>query len=156
MKKTILIYGLALTGALIVFKLIEYSYFSYRISLDAYLGIVAMLFLVAGLLVGNFLRKKQSVATPETTPTSPVTEPAVAPVSTPAPSLDQLEAIGLSQRELEVLSFIAEGYSNQEIAEKLFVSINTIKTHTANIYSKLGVRRRTQAVSKAKELKIIV
>jgi len=155
MKKTILIYGLALTGALIVFKLIEYSYFSYRISLDAYLGIVAILFLVAGLLVGNFFRKKQSVTAPETTSANPVIEPKVAPVPTSDLSSDQSEAIGLSQRELEVLNFIAEGYSNQEIAEKLFVSINTIKTHTANIYSKLGVRRRTQAVSKAKELKII-
>ncbi|OJJ17876.1 hypothetical protein BKI52_28885 [marine bacterium AO1-C] len=153
MKKTILIYGLALTGALIVFKLIEYSYFSYRISLDAYLGIVSILFLVAGLLVGNFIRKRQSVVatSAEVKEANPVIEAAIQPQPDPA----QIEDIGLSQRELEVLTFIAEGHSNQEIAEKLFVSINTIKTHTANIYSKLGVRRRTQAVSKAKELKII-
>ena len=151
MKKTIIIYSLILAGALIVFKLIEYTYFSYRISLDAYLGIVAVLFLGAGIFAGNFLRKKKPAPIHTNPPNS-----SIEAKPQPEPQLDKIEEVGLSQRELEVLIFIAEGYSNQEIAEKLFVSINTIKTHIGNIYSKLGVRRRTQAVSKAKELKIIV
>lgn len=150
MKKTIIIYSLVLAGTLIVFKLIEYTYFSYRISLDAYLGIVAVLFLGAGVFAGKFLRKK----TPAPLHTNPPNSSTEAE-SQPEPQPEIIEEVGLSQRELEVLTFIAEGYSNQEIAEKLFVSINTIKTHIGNIYSKLGVRRRTQAVSKAKELKII-
>ncbi len=62
---------------------------------------------------------------------------------------------GISQRELEVLFLIAEGRSNQEIADQLFLSLNTIKTHTSNLFSKLGVKRRTQAVQKAKELGIL-
>ncbi len=62
------------------------------------------------------------------------------------------EELGLSKRETEVLALLAEGYSNQEIADRLFVSLNTAKTHISNIYSKLGVSRRTQAVEKARKL----
>lgn len=63
-----------------------------------------------------------------------------------------LEQAGISTREYEVLKLIAMGYSNREIADKLFVSTNTIKTHTSNLFSKLNARRRTQAIQKAKEL----
>ncbi|HLX66501.1 MAG TPA: LuxR C-terminal-related transcriptional regulator, partial [Puia sp.] len=68
----------------------------------------------------------------------------------------ELARLGLSARELEVLQLMAEGLSNQEIAGRLFVSLNTIKTHSANIFEKLDVRRRTQAVDKAKKLNIIL
>lgn len=61
-------------------------------------------------------------------------------------------ALGLSKREIEVLQLLAEGHSNQEIADHLFVSLNTTKTHISNIYAKLGVSRRTQAVQKARKL----
>lgn len=60
--------------------------------------------------------------------------------------------LGLSKRELEVLQLIADGHSNQEIADLLFVSLNTAKTHISHIYAKLGVSRRTQAVQKARAL----
>ena len=70
-------------------------------------------------------------------------------------SNDVAKEYGLSTRELDVLREIADGLSNQEIADKLFVSLNTVKTHIANIYSKLGVKRRTQAISKAKSLGLI-
>ncbi len=60
--------------------------------------------------------------------------------------------LGLSKREVEVLEHLSQGFSNQEIADKLFVSLNTIKTHIANIYQKLNVKRRTQAIQKAREL----
>ncbi|MBO6761492.1 MAG: response regulator transcription factor, partial [Roseivirga sp.] len=62
---------------------------------------------------------------------------------------------GLTEREMEVLHHIAEGCSNIEIGEKLFVSENTIKTHVSNLFVKLDVKRRTQAVTRAKELRII-
>lgn len=64
------------------------------------------------------------------------------------------EDLGLSKREIEVLELLAQGLSNQEIADKLFVSLNTAKTHISSIYSKLGVSRRTQAVEKARKLSI--
>ena len=67
----------------------------------------------------------------------------------------ELEKTGLSTRELEVLQLIAEGLSNQEIAARLFVSLNTIKTHSSRIFEKLDVKRRTQAIEKAKRLNII-
>ena len=67
----------------------------------------------------------------------------------------ELEKLSLSKRELEVLQLMAQGLSNQEIAEKLFVSLNTIKTHSSKIFEKLDVKRRTQAVEKAKRIAII-
>jgi NarL family two-component system response regulator LiaR len=67
----------------------------------------------------------------------------------------QAARLDLSKREVEVLALMAEGYSNQEIAEKLFVSLNTIKTHTSRIFEKMDVKRRTQAVEMAKRLNII-
>ena len=67
----------------------------------------------------------------------------------------EVEKLGISKRELEVLQLMAEGLSNQEIAERLFVSLNTIKTHSSKVLEKLDVKRRTQAVEKAKRLSII-
>ncbi len=67
----------------------------------------------------------------------------------------EIEKLTISKRELEVLQLMAEGLSNQEIAERLFVSLNTIKTHSSKVLEKLDVKRRTQAVEKAKRLSII-
>ena len=67
----------------------------------------------------------------------------------------KIKALGLSQRELEVLELIAKGHSNQEIADALFISLNTVKTHSSSVFAKLGVNRRTQAVKQAKENRII-
>lgn len=67
----------------------------------------------------------------------------------------ELEKLNISRRELDVLQLMSEGLSNQEIAEKLFVSLNTVKTHAANLFMKLDVKRRTQAVEKAKRLNIL-
>jgi two-component system, NarL family, response regulator LiaR len=73
------------------------------------------------------------------------------------PSIDEraIAKLGLSARELEVLQAMAEGLSNQEIAARLFVSLNTVKTHSSNIFGKLDVRRRTQAVETARKMKLI-
>ena len=65
---------------------------------------------------------------------------------------EKLRSHGISVRELEVLELMAKGLSNQEIANKLFVSLHTVKTHSANLYSKLNVKRRTQAIRKAREI----
>ena len=62
---------------------------------------------------------------------------------------------GISKREHEVLELMAKGLTNQEIADKLFVSLNTVKTHTANLFVKLDAKRRTQAIQRAKELQLI-
>ncbi len=129
-----------LGATLVALKMIEYSYFSFRLSLDIYLGIIAIAFLGIGIYAGLKFRKK-----------------AIPPSDTVEAKIDEeiIKELGLSKREMEVLQQIAEGHSNQEIADRLFVSLNTIKTHINNIYTKLDVKRRTQAVSKAKSLKII-
>lgn len=67
----------------------------------------------------------------------------------------EFERLGISSRELEVLQLMAGGLSNNEIAEKLFVSLNTVKTHSSKLFEKLDVKRRTQAIEKAKRLSII-
>ena len=67
----------------------------------------------------------------------------------------QVEKLGLSKRELEVLQLMAQGYSNNEIAEKIFLSLSTIKTHVANLFFKLDAKRRTQAIEIAKKLGLI-
>ncbi|WP_429398137.1 response regulator transcription factor [Mucilaginibacter lappiensis] len=68
---------------------------------------------------------------------------------------NELNKLGLSKREMEVLQLMAEGLSNHEIASRLFVSLNTIKTHSSKVFEKLEVRRRTQAIDKAKKLSLI-
>jgi ATP/maltotriose-dependent transcriptional regulator MalT len=68
---------------------------------------------------------------------------------------DKLESLGITPRELEILELIAEGLSNREIAARVYVSENTVKTHSSHVFDKLGARRRTQAVQLAKELRLI-
>ncbi len=126
--------GLGLGLLLVLFKVAEYYFFAHRISIEGYIGGIAILFLVVGIWVGSIIKKQTENLTTQVT---------VNPNNL------------LSDREAEVLAAIAQGKSNQEIAEALFVSTNTIKTHISNIYSKLGVNRRTQAIAKAKSLAIL-
>jgi LuxR family maltose regulon positive regulatory protein len=74
-----------------------------------------------------------------------------------APSVSPPSALvePLSERELEVLALVAQGLSNREIAERLFITVGTVKTHAHNIYGKLGVNRRTEAVARAQELGLV-
>ncbi|MBX7046013.1 MAG: response regulator transcription factor [Ignavibacteria bacterium] len=118
----------------------EYFFFHYKFSLETYLGIIAVIFLILGIYFGSKLGSKTIAANIEPQNSA---------------SINNNTETDLSGRELEVLLNIANGLTNQEIADKLFVSLNTIKTHTTNIYSKLGVKNRTQAVSKAKALNLL-
>lgn len=139
MRKTILIYGTALAALIAFMKFIEYRFFMQDLSLEFYLGIVAMLFTGLGIWVGlRLTRKKVVIAAPD----FQLNEP-------------ELQRLGVSKREYEVLELIAQGLSNQEIAGKLFVSPNTVKTHSSNLFMKLGVRRRTEAIRRAKELGLL-
>src|SRR5882672_4382851 len=139
MVKIILWYALGLAGLVIVLRLIEYRFLVYDLSLELYAGSIALLFTGLGTWSGLRLMRKRSAA------------------SNPDFKLNESEIrrMGIRARELEVLSLMAMGHSNQEIAEKLFVSVNTVKTHTSNIFLKLDVKRRTQAIQKAKELRFI-
>ncbi len=139
MRKTILIYGIAMAVLIGLLKFLEYRFWVRDLSVEFYIGIVAVLFVALGVWVGMRLtRVKVIVAGPDFT-------------------LDEVELkrLGISKREYEVLELISQGLSNQEIAEKLFVSLSTIKTHSANLFMKLDASRRTQAVQKARELRLI-
>jgi two-component system, NarL family, response regulator LiaR len=139
MRKTILLYGLAMAALTGILKFIEYRFFVRDLSLEFYLGAVAVLFTAVGVWAGMKLtRRKVIVADPG----FKLNEP-------------ELQRLGISKREYEVLGLMAQGLSNQEIADKLFVSLNTVKTHSSNLFMKLDARRRTQAIHRAKELGLL-
>lgn len=140
MKRTIILYGLALAVLIFFLKFIEYRFLVRDLSLEFYIGAVAIFFTVLGVWAGLRLTKKKTII-----------------ITNPAFQFDQerLDALGISKREYEVLELMAKGLSNQQIADKLFVSLNTVKTHSSNLFLKLEVSRRTQAVQKAKELQLI-
>ena len=139
MKKTIIIYGV-LSAALVIFlQILEYRFFVREISIEIYVGIVAIFFTSLGIWLGQRLIGKKS-KTQQKKAVSFVIKP------------EKLKSYGVSNRELEVLQLMAQGLSNQEIANQLFVSLHTVKTHSSNLYSKLDVKRRTQAIQKAREI----
>jgi DNA-binding CsgD family transcriptional regulator len=148
-KKTVLIYGL-LGGLLIAgLKLIEYRFLVVEHSLEIYGGLVAALFSGLGIWLGlKLTRTKETVVVKEV----PVPVRVVAPFVVDAVRQEQL---GITPRELEILGLIAAGLSNREIAEKLFLSENTVKTHSARLFDKLQAKRRTQAVQIGKEAGLI-
>ena len=147
MRSHVLLYGLV-GGVLIAgLKAIEYRWLIVEHSVEIYGGIVAAIFAAVGIWLGRKLtREKEKVVVRE--------------VLVPAPAefvRDQgrLESLGITPRELEILELIAQGLSNKEIAEQVFVSENTVKTHSSRVFDKLGAKRRTQAVQFGKELRLI-
>jgi len=148
-NKQVIIYGVALAILLFLLKWLETRYILLDQQLDVYLGIIAVLFTVLGIWLALKIRKPKI----ETV----IVEKKVVLTTGPDFILNEEEVrrLNLSKRELEVLRLMADGLSNQEIASKLFVSLNTIKTHSAQIFEKMEVKRRTQAVDMAKRLCII-
>jgi len=146
-----LLYGL-LGGVLIAgLKLIEYRFLVVEHSIEIYGGLVALLFATLGIWLGLKLTKtRETVVVREVR--VPVTVRATEPFLVNAQRLAQL---GITRRELEILELIAAGLSNREIAEKVFVSENTVKTHSSRLFDKLGAKRRTQAVQIAKDAGLI-
>ena len=147
MWKHALLYGLV-GGVLIAgLKAIEYRWLIVQHSIEIYGGLVAIVFAVVGIWLGRRLTRERNTVV-------------VREVLVPAPAefiRDQarLESLGITPRELEILELIAQGLSNKEIAERVFVSENTVKTHSSRVFDKLGARRRTQAVQLGKELRLI-
>lgn len=140
MKRIIIWYSLALFVLVFLLKFLEYRYIVRDLSLEFYLALVSVLFTTVGIWLGLKLTRKKVV-----TVHAPVFEF----------NEQALSQTGISKRELEVLTLMAQGLTNQEIADKLFVSLNTIKTHSSNLFLKLEVKRRTQAIERAKQLRLI-
>jgi ATP/maltotriose-dependent transcriptional regulator MalT len=149
MRKHVLLYGLLCGGLIALLKLIEYRWLVVDYSVEIYGGIVAALFAVLGIWLGLKLTRRQERV---------VVREVRVEVEAPATFIrdeQKVEALRLTPRELEILGLMATGLSNREIASRVNVSENTVKTHSSRVFDKLGARRRTQAVQLGKELRII-
>jgi len=144
MKKFVLTYALVIAGMITLMRLLDYHFMMKSMKLEFYLGAVALVFVFMGIWIGcrvNVRRENLEVVSPSTALPengSFITQPII------------------SKREEEVLKLMAEGLSNQEIADRLFVSLNTVKTHSSNLFIKLDVKRRTQAIHRARELGLLL
>jgi DNA-binding CsgD family transcriptional regulator len=147
MKKHILIYGLCGGILIVILKLVEYRFLVVEHSIEIYGGLIALLFSVLGIWLGLKL-----TGTKETVVVREVLLPAQQSFTL---NEVRLRELGITRRELEILELIARGLSNREIAEKLFVSENTVKTHSSRLFDKLSAKRRTQAVQLGKEFGLI-
>ena len=137
MKKIILIYGAVM--ALLIFSLAwwDYRLMVHDITMEIYIAVIATFCTALGVWAGLRITRNRSG---ENTENREITNP---------------QEFDISSREFEVLQLMAKGYSNKEIADELFISINTVKTHTSNLFVKLNANRRTQAVNEARRLRLI-
>ena len=147
MKRHVLLYGL-IGGILIAaLKWTEYRFLVVEHSVEIYSGLIAATFALLGIWLGLKLTgRRQTIV---------VKELPVAAGGRFIPDERKPEDLHITRRELEILELIAQGLSNREIAEKLFVSENTVKTHSSRVFDKLGARRRTQAVQLGKEFGLL-
>jgi len=144
--KHILWYGLLGGVVIAALKLVEYQYLVVEHSTEVYGALIAAVFAATGIWLGLRMTRAR-----ETTRETIV----VREIAVPAPSSfvrndARVASLGVTPRELEILELIASGLSNREIAAKIFVSENTVKTHSSRLFDKLGARRRTQAVQLGK------
>jgi DNA-binding CsgD family transcriptional regulator len=142
----VLIYGLCAGVLIVVLQLIEFRFLVVEHSIEIYGALIALLFAGVGIWLGLKLTRKKEVVVVKEIP---------APSQPFALNEERLKDLGITKRELEILELIARGMSNREIAEKLFVSENTVKTHSSRLFDKLSAKRRTQAVQIAKEIGLI-
>jgi two-component system, NarL family, response regulator LiaR len=142
--KQIIVYGLILGALGAVLKLSEFNLVVINNTFELYSIIVALIFCGVGIWVGlKLTRKGKQIIVVEGAGIPGIVDE------------EKIKELGISKREYEVLELIAKGHTNQEVADRLFVSANTIKTHLTNIFAKLEVNRRTQAIQRAKDLNIL-
>lgn len=140
-NKQVFLYGCSLAGLLFLLKWLELRFIIINHSFEIYIGAIALVFTVLGIWLAQKLIKPRIQVVEK--------EIYIKPPSDFTANDTAITKFNLSKREIEVLMLIAEGCSNQEIAEKLFISLNTVKTHTSRLFEKLDVKRRTQAIEKA-------
>lgn len=147
MKRHVLIYGLVGGVLIALLKWMDYRFLVIEHSIEIYGGLIAATFAVLGIWLGLKLTGRRETVV--------VKEVLVAGGVPFALDEKKQAELGITRRELEILELIAQGMSNREIAEKLFVSENTVKTHSSRVFDKLGARRRTQAVQLGKEFGLL-
>ena len=148
-NKGTIVYSISLAFLLFLLKWLELRFIIFDHSLEIYIGFIAIIFTALGIWLALKLSKPKI----ETV----VVEKEVYVTRNENIFLDTslVSQLELSKRELEILSLLAQGHSNQEIAAKLFISLSTVKTHIQNIFEKLDVKRRIQAIEKARRLNLI-
>ncbi len=151
--KQVLLYGVSLAAILFLLQVLEYRLIILDHSFEIYIATIAVIFTALGIWLSLKLMK------PKVETKTIVVEKNVYIKEAAGNNQEINEAermkLGLSNREIEVLQLMATGLSNQEIANQLYVSLNTVKTHSAKLFEKMDVKRRTQAIEKAKRLQII-
>lgn len=145
--KSTILYGCVLATTLLLLKWLEVKYIIYNQSFETYVGIIALLFTALGTWLAIKLIQPKTIIVEKEVSRNDITDVVINTL--------EIEKLGLSKREIEVLNMLATGQSNQEIGDQLFISLATVKTHVSNLYNKLEVKRRTQAIEKAKRLGLI-
>ena len=155
MRRHVFIFGLVGGLLIAILQYTEYRFVIIEHSVELYTALVAVLFAAFGIWLGlRITRSRETIR--ETVVVKEVLVPAESPTLEPfAPKTAHQQTLGVTARELEILTLIARGLSNREIATQLFVSENTVKTHCARVFDKLGAARRTQAVQRGKELGLL-
>lgn len=147
--KATIIYSLSLAFLMFLLKWLELRLIIFDHSFEIYVGLIAVIFTALGIWLALKLSK------PKIETLVVEKEVYVTGNENFVPNTSLASQLELSKREMEILILLAQGYSNQEIATKLFVSVSTVKTHNQNLFEKLDVKRRIQAVEKAKRLHLI-
>jgi NarL family two-component system response regulator LiaR len=147
-NRSVLIYGVSLALLLLLMKWLEWRFIIVDHAFELYAGALAVIFTLLGIWLALKLTRPKSH-------TVIVEKEVIIKTSDFVLNEHELNKLGLSKREMEVLQLMATGLSNQEIADRLFVSLNTIKTHSSKVFEKLEVQRRTHAVDKARKLNLI-
>nr|WP_276900960.1 LuxR C-terminal-related transcriptional regulator [Pedobacter kyonggii] len=146
-NKSVILYGVFLAALLFLLKWLELRFMIINHAFEIYAGSIAVIFTALGIWLALKLTRPKTILIEK--------EVFTAKPETFILNEKELIRLNISKRELEVLQLMSEGLSNQEIALKLFVSLNTIKTHNARLFEKLEAKRRTQAIETAKKLNII-
>ena len=137
----LILFGVILALITLLLKYVEYRYVIGGMGVEVYTGFIALLFTLVGLFIGKRLLER------------PLGNGL--PTQVTAINQDHLNQLKLSKREYEILRLIRDGLTNQEIADKLFIALPTVKTHISKLYAKLEVKNRTSAVLRAKELNVL-
>jgi two-component system, NarL family, response regulator LiaR len=155
MKRHVFIFGIVGGVLIATLQYTEYRFVVIEHSFELYGALVAILFATFGIWLGQRITRSRETIR-ETVVVREVLVPAEGPSLEPfAPDTAQQQSLDITARELEILNLVAQGLSNREIAAQLFVSENTVKTHCARTFDKLGAARRTQAVQRGKELGLL-
>lgn len=136
MKKTILIFSALIVALMLLFQLSKYSIISGDLNTEFVIAAIALIFFFIGVYINKQSLQKTKDVTYDI-------------------NYQKIESLEISKREYEVLKLMSDGMSNKEIADRLFLSESTIKSHASNLFVKLNAKRRTQAIQKAKDLQII-